>query len=134
MKKSNTSLEKLGRALDRLEEILKEPLDKHDFVLDAAVQRFEFVIELYWKTLKHLLSEQGVETSLPKESLQKAFAAGWIQDEKIWLEMLKDRNLTSHTYEHQAAMRIYTNLQRYYPQMREVYEKLKELPSDLAQV
>jgi len=119
-----TSLDTLGKSLDRLGEILQVTLDEKDYVLDAAIQRFEFCIELYWKVLKHLLAREGVVTQLPKESLKKAYAAGWLEDEEIWLNMLKDRNMTSHTYKHEIALEIYKAIQKYYPEMRKVYNVL----------
>jgi len=70
------SFSQLGNALQRLGEVSREPLDKNDYVLDATIQRFEFCVELYWKTLKHLLAKEGVDVVLPKECLQKAYAAG----------------------------------------------------------
>lgn len=119
-----TSLTQLGKALTRLGEILEEPLEKHDYILDATIQRFEFCVELYWKTLKHLLAAEGTLTSLPKEALQQAFSAGWLDDETVWLAMMHDRNLTSHTYEHENAMTIYKKIQHYYPEMNRVYQVL----------
>jgi len=37
--------------------------------IDGTIQRFEFVIELYWKTLKRLLALEGINTYTPRESL-----------------------------------------------------------------
>jgi len=116
----------LGKALNRLGEILEQPLDERDYVLDAAIQRFEFTVDLFWKALKHLLALEGAITRLPKEALQKAYAANWIENEKIWLEMLEDRNITSHTYKHDRAMEVYDNIQKYYPEMRKVYNLLEK--------
>lgn len=121
-----TSFTQLGKALDRLDDILKAPLDEKDYVLDATIQRFEFCVELFWKALKHLLALEGVVTQLPKESLQRAFAAGWLEHEEIWLDMLQDRNITSHTYKHEKALEVYRAIQKYYPEMRKVYEHLKK--------
>ncbi|MBC6445437.1 MAG: nucleotidyltransferase substrate binding protein [Alphaproteobacteria bacterium GM202ARS2] len=69
-------------------------------------------LELFWKTLKRLLAEEGVEISTPKETLRKAFQAGWLNDEAAWLEMLSDRNTTSHIYDEETAKRIYGNIRR----------------------
>jgi len=100
---------------------LKEPLDAHDFLLDTTVQRFEFSIELFWKALKHLLALNGVTVNLPKEVLQEAYVSRWIDNEKLWLAMLKDRNQTSHTYKHELALEIYERIKQYYPEMRKVH-------------
>jgi hypothetical protein len=45
------TLESLGKALDRLEEALEQPLE-NALAVDATIQRFEFTIELFWKALK----------------------------------------------------------------------------------
>lgn len=48
--------ENLGNALNRLQETLSLPeLNQIDHFQDAAIQRFEFSFELYWKVLKKLL-------------------------------------------------------------------------------
>jgi nucleotidyltransferase substrate binding protein (TIGR01987 family) len=67
---------------------------------DATIQRFEFVVELCWKTLKRCLLIEGIEAYTPKEVLKQAFQSHWLDSEKIWLEMLDDRNLMSHIYSH----------------------------------
>lgn len=124
--KNTGPLEILGEALKRLGEVLEVPENENDYVVDATIQRFEFVVELFWKTLKHLLAKEGRETSTPKEALQEAFAAKWINDEKTWLSMLQDRNLTSHTYRQDYAHEIYARVKTYYPEMQNVYKLLDE--------
>ena len=125
-KRWKTSFEKLGKALLRLEEVLNEPLDKEEFVLDATIQRFEFSVELFWKALKHLLQREGVEKELPREILQEAYRAGWIENEETWIRMLRDRNLTSHTYEQERALLIYDHIQDYFPLMKQAYTYLEQ--------
>jgi nucleotidyltransferase substrate binding protein (TIGR01987 family) len=132
MKEHNTpdlrwkeSLLTLERALNKLGDILQEPLTTHDYVLDATIQRFEFTIELFWKSLKHLLALKGVIVTFPKDCLQKAYADGWIDNEQLWLDMLEDRNLTSHTYKEEYAREIYAHIRLYYPEMKKVFDVLK---------
>ena len=119
------SLEKLGKSLSRLEEALNEP-HQNAFLIDATIQRFENCIELFWKTFRHLLALEGRETYSPKESLQAAYQLGWIQDEQAWLGMLKDRNLTSHTYNEQLAEQIVQHVRLYYPEMKRTFQLLAE--------
>ena len=60
--------------------------------IDASIQRFEFCIELAWKTLRGiLLRDHGIEVASPKPALQEAFRVGLIDDETQWLSMLRDR-------------------------------------------
>lgn len=67
------------------------------------------------------------EIRFPKPVLEKAFAYKLIDDEQLWLGMLQDRNKTSHIYNEQEIDRIYKNIvERYYPEIRKCYEKLKD--------
>ena len=120
-RKVEMSLRNLRRALDRLGEALEVP-ESNMLAIDGTIQRFEFALELFWKTLKRLLAEEGVETSTPKDTLRKAFQAGWLTDEAAWLQMLSDRNMTSHIYDEETAKRIYGNIRRNYPEMVKVFE------------
>ena len=38
--------------------------------------------------------------------MQQAFRAGWLGDETAWLQMLRDRNETSHTYNEILAIEV----------------------------
>ncbi|MZP28189.1 nucleotidyltransferase [Heliobacterium undosum] len=130
--KAAQSLLNLGNALKRLKEALREP-EANTLVIDGTIQRFEFVIKLYWKTLKRLLLLEGIETTTPREALRQAFKVGWIQDENVWLQMLKDRNETSHIYDETAAKRIYRNIQSNYGILDETYHFLLDKFSKEAQ-
>jgi nucleotidyltransferase substrate binding protein (TIGR01987 family) len=114
----------LGRSLDRLAEALhvaaEEPL-----VIDGTIQRFEFTFELLWKSVRRLLARQGVEANSPKAVLQQAYRLGWLDDEQRWLQLLEDRNLTSHTYREDLAREIYGRNPAHHAAMREVVQKLR---------
>lgn len=118
--------ETLGQAVQRLKELLDHPdLHKIDYLQDATIQRFEFCIELYWKILKKFLSYEEVETTTPRDVLQKAYQFQLIDDEKLWLQMLHDRNRTSHVYKQEEAKRIFEKILTYGPILEKNYEKLK---------
>ncbi|MCX7046839.1 MAG: HI0074 family nucleotidyltransferase substrate-binding subunit [Candidatus Sumerlaeota bacterium] len=121
--KPNQSLKNLARALDRLGEALAAP-ESDSLIIDATIQRFEFTIELFWKTFRRLLLEQGIETTTPRETLEEAYAAKWFSDDELWHQMLLDRNKTSHIYDEEMARRIYENVRLYYPEMRRIFENL----------
>lgn len=123
-RKVEVSLRNLQRALDRLGEAIEVP-ESSPLAVDGTIQRFEFALELFWKTLKRLLAEEGVETSTPKETLRKAFQVGWLNDEAAWLQMLSDRNTTSHIYDEETALRIYGNIRRNYPEMARVFDEIR---------
>ncbi|MBS1986456.1 nucleotidyltransferase substrate binding protein [Candidatus Dependentiae bacterium] len=113
------ALQALGAAIDK-------PIDVDSMYLDATIQRFEFSIELFWKLLKLLLASKGVEVAYPKDVLREAFAGKLIDNERVWLAILRDRNLTSHTYNQELAETIYTNIKTYYPVMMATLNSLKK--------
>ena len=119
------ALAALGRALDRLREALAEP-EANPLAVDGTIQRFEFAIELSWKALRRLLSREGIATSTPREALQEAFRAGWLGDERLWLQMLRDRNETSRTYNEAVARRIYASVRSAFPEMQRTYQLLAD--------
>lgn len=122
--KARQSLYNLGQAMDRLAEALAEP-SANSLIVDGTIQRFEFVIELFWKTFKRFLAHEGIQTKTPRESLQQAYQTGWIDDETAWLEMLRDRNRTSHVYDEEMANAIYERIQSNFPALRQAYDLLQ---------
>ena len=122
--KLNQSLTSVERALKRLEIALVQNLD-NELVVDGTIQRFEFCIELFWKMLKRALQEEGIETGTPREAIQKAFQVKWFDDEHLWLQMLHDRNQTSHIYDEEVAMEIYRRIPSYHSAMKMTFEMLK---------
>jgi nucleotidyltransferase substrate binding protein (TIGR01987 family) len=116
---------RVEKALKALNVALLKPIDADDLYLDATIQRFEFSIELFWKLLKLLLASKGVDVVYPKDVLRESFAGKLIDDEQMWLAMLRDRNLTSHTYNEELAITIYANIKKYYPLMATTVKHLK---------
>jgi nucleotidyltransferase substrate binding protein (TIGR01987 family) len=120
------AFEALGNAITRLGEVLEHPdLKNLEYLQDAAIQRFEFTVELYWKVLKKFLAHEKILAKTPREVLRQAYQAGLIQDEKFWLTMLDDHNQTSHAYQEDEAKRIFKNIQGYYPIFLKNYAELK---------
>ena len=99
------------KSLTRLEEILKE--EKTMTTRDAAIQRFEFTVELAWKSAQHFLRDQKIICRSPKECLQESFKFGLVKDDPLWIKMIDDRNLTAHTYNEEVAEEIYNRLSGY---------------------
>lgn len=115
---------KLDKSLNALELAVNLPEQENRINIDACIKRFEFSIELFWKTLKIIMESKGAQLSFPKEVLQAAYQAGLIDHEKIWLAMVNDRNQTSHTYDEDLADEIYQHIKKYFPIMKDTYLKL----------
>lgn len=125
IQKLREKLEDFSKALNRLKEALERD-QSDDIVLDAVIQRFEFTYELSWKLIKAYMSYSGIaDVKTPRQAFKEAFAAGLIDEGDVWLEMLDDRNLTSHTYDQGTARRIYERVKdRYYPAMSRLKEAI----------
>lgn len=99
-RKLRDSLENLRNAVANLESALRIPRDR-ELVYEGTIHRYEVTIELMWKTMQRALKYEGISTKTPRETLVEAFKAGWIDDEKLWLDMVQYRNTTSHEYLHE---------------------------------
>ncbi len=72
MEKLKILTENAGRALKTLKEITEEPYSV--IVRDAAIQRFEYSFEIFWKFLKEYLSaREGIVCNSPKSCFREAF-------------------------------------------------------------
>ena len=119
------SLEKLNSAIKRLDEGVKEAKD--NLGRDGVIQRFEFTFELLWKTLRLFLLDEGIITKSPKESLKEGFKFGLIKDEEIYLDMLEDRNQTSHIYSEEVSKEIFKRIKtRYLNPLIKILNEIKK--------
>lgn len=95
----------------------------------GLIQAFEYTYELAWNTLKDYFEEQG-ETNIygTKDTIRLAFRRGLIEDGETWMDMIKDRALTTHTYNEETAKKISeATARRYYPEFIRLSTLLKTL-------
>ena len=109
----------LVKALDRFDKALAVPLS-NPLAIDGTIQRFEFCFELTWMAIKVVAFHFGSDQRSPRDAIKAAFGFGWIDEEAIWLEILKDRNLCSHTYREDIANAVYKKLPTYALAMRKL--------------
>ena len=109
MTKLDAITKQFEEAVARFREVLAVP--KTDIVRDSAIQRFEFTIDLAWKTVKAFLEEEkGLRCASPKECFREAYRQGLIEYSDAWLHFVDMRNETVHTYKQQIAEQIYAEL------------------------
>ena len=103
------------RALDRLKEALGKDLDD-DIIIDGIIQRYEFTFEQAWKAMKLYLEDQGIldEALAPRSTIRSAFKNRVIENGDVWIEMMLDRNRTSHIYDEEVARSIVDNIKNNY--------------------
>jgi len=73
----------------------------------GLIQAFEFTHELAWKTLKDFLEFKGNQNIYgSKDATREAFKLGLIFNGEVCMDMIKNRNQTSHTYNEETANAI----------------------------
>ncbi len=106
------ALDKLENAYQKLKEGVLQAKDELD--RDGVIRRFEFTSELLWKTLKIVLEYNGISCKSPRECIKLAFRHGFIEDDEVLLDILEDRNRTSHIYNEQLAKEIFERIEKVY--------------------
>ena len=112
------ALRKLNQAVEIIrlnmgdEEEAEEDKDAIDEMLkEGLIQRFEYTHELAWNVMKDFAEYQG-NTNIKgsRDATRDAFKMGLITKADEWMDMLKSRNDTSHTYNSDTADEIYNKI------------------------
>jgi nucleotidyltransferase substrate binding protein (TIGR01987 family) len=117
----SVSIEEFEKAVVALEQVLSRPED--DVVRDASIQRFEFCVELAWKTARKVM---GTQTAAPKQVIREMAQNGYVEDVQIWFEAIEKRNQTSHTYNEDLANEVFVFLKLFSKNFRDLLVKLKK--------
>lgn len=121
MTKYDATSADFSAALLRLKEVLA--MEKTTVTRDSAIQRFEFTLDLAWKTIKAFLEEyRGIRCTSPKGCLKDAFLERIIEHDEFWLELVDLRNDTVHTYKEELAESVFQKL----PKAAQYFDKLIE--------
>ena len=106
------ALNKLETAFTRLQQATGRVVD--DLDQDGVIQRFEFTFELLWKTAKIYLEYEGFRCAGPRSCIKEGARRGILLEGEILLDMLNDRNKTSHIYDEHTASEIFGRIKRSY--------------------
>lgn len=117
-------VEQYRKAVINLEEVLKRDFD--EIIRDSAIQRFEICYEIAWKALKQALIFKGLDTgNSPRDIFKNAFKLSLISDENVWLDILIQRNLSTHTYSEALANSLYQKLPAFLSEMKYTLQKIQ---------
>ena len=106
-------LSNFEKALDELQEEVIIVSSKVPSRLEkkGVIQSFEIVQELAWKVIKDFFAIQGNKDIYgSRDAFQMAFKSGLIEDGQSFMESIKSRNLTSHTYDESVSEDIFTDI------------------------
>jgi nucleotidyltransferase substrate binding protein (TIGR01987 family) len=114
--------------LDRAVELARQR-ELSELEEQGLIQAFEYTHELAWNTLKDFLDNMGVQPLYgSKDTTREAYKRGLIGDGDAWMEMIKSRNLTSHTYNQDVAKEISEAIrERYHAAFHRLLESLESL-------
>lgn len=110
-------LSNYARALSQLKAALDlsalRPLT--DLEKQGLIQAFEFTHELAWNTIKDFYENQG-ETGVQgsRDAARLAFQRGLVSSGEVWMDMIKSRNRTSHTYNEATMEEIVSAVRDHY--------------------
>lgn len=124
------------QALSRLTEAVKLSRERplSELEQQGLIQGFEYTHELAWNVLKDYLEAQGFVGIIgSKGATREAFKNGLIADGEAWMDMIKARNLTSHTYRDKIAENIVKDtLGRFHPALVAMEQRFVELEKNEA--
>jgi nucleotidyltransferase substrate binding protein (TIGR01987 family) len=111
------------RAFKRLSDAMHED-ELNELERNGLVQRFEFTLELAWKTAKDFLEERGfVFKPSPKDTFRQAQAASYITYAQELIDGLDLRNELSHDYDGQKFESAEAQLRaETFPALKALYE------------
>ncbi len=99
----------------------------------GLIKAFELVHELSWLVIKDYYQDQGdVAIQGSKDAIRLAFKRGLIDDGEAFMQSIKTRQLTVHTYNEETAHKIHTDIiDVYYGAFKKLAQKLEIHQCDL---
>ncbi len=118
------ALATLQRAVELSEQRALSELEQQ-----GLIQGFEFTHELAWNVLKDYLEAQGYVGIIgSKNATREAFKNDLLSDGQVWMDMIKARNQTSHTYNIEVAESIVQSiLTQFFPAFAEMETRFGQL-------
>ena len=80
---------------------------------DACIQRFEYCIELAWKTSMKIL---GSTVQAAKPAIREMARNNLISNPELWLQFIEARNESSHSYDEDVAQKVFKSIEAFHPE------------------
>lgn len=131
---TNLDFTALEKSINRLGEVLERfSREKNDDVVrDSVIQRFEFTYSLTLKTLRKYFIERAfivddVNNLSFNEMIRIASRLKLINsDLEKWTQYRTMRNLTSHTYDEEIALKVISIVPDFYNEIKFMLAQLKD--------
>jgi nucleotidyltransferase substrate binding protein (TIGR01987 family) len=101
-----------------------------DLEKQGIIQAFEYTHELAWNVMKDYFAYQGNPSITgSRDAAREAFQKNLVSQGDVWMEMIKSRNQTSHTYNKKVADEIVSKVTNdYFKAFTEFKNKMESLP------
>ncbi len=106
--------------------------DSEQIVIEGLIKRFEYTHELAWDVMKDFIRGRG-NTNIygSRDATREAFQLELIQEGDVWMDMIKSRNKTVHSYDERIARKIFlTILGPYFPDFKLFEETMQKIQND----
>jgi nucleotidyltransferase substrate binding protein (TIGR01987 family) len=120
-----TAIERFGEMLEAFQHNNQRPKLEQEAVQDSLIKRFEYTLEVAWKTCKRHLTEEGfteAATGSPKSIMRLAAQRELITNPEPWFEYLRFRQDTSHDYSSDKAEAVLDIAEDFYEDVKKLYQ------------
>lgn len=117
-------LDNYKKALKTLDEAMAKP-PANTLERDGIIQRFEYCIEISWKSAKKVLEHHEYQVDTPRNIFRELAKLDWINNPEEWINYLEARNKTSHLYHDEIAEEIFKIIPSFVKASHQLLEKLE---------
>ena len=120
-----------SKALNQLTKFI-EKSELNELEQQGMIKAFEYTYELAWNTIKDYFEAQGDTNILgSRDAIRLAFRRGLIENGEAWMEMIKSRALTVHTYNEETVELIAHDIETiYFKEFVVFHTRLEKLKND----
>lgn len=100
-----------------------------ELMKQGMIQSFEFTHELAWNVMKDYAYYQGTfDIKGSRDATREALKMGLIEQGDVWMDMIRSRNQSSHTYEEATADLIFQSIStKYVPAFFQFQQRMESL-------
>lgn len=125
-----TALQTFGRLVNADLADLSTTLEPYliDGLQNGKAQKFEYTLELCWKTIKVFLKEEeGIDEASPKKIIKAFYLSGHLSEDGylVFIQAVDDRNKLSHIYDPSDFDLIISRLPGYVQLMERIAKTLR---------
>lgn len=115
------------KANNTLQKVFIDKSNFSELEKDWVIQRFEYTIEIWWKTLKKVLEYTKLNfVPAPREIIREAYKLYYIESLELWYEFLDIRNQMSHVYSDYYSKDNFDFIKLNSSEITKTIEKLKQ--------